>query len=87
MLPRHLVPLAIGLVAFIVSEAATESPRNGARVQVRCAAGSIAVSARDAVDSSSAAAACTLARFDDRAAAEAFIRRNFAEPGARCACP
>jgi len=91
MLPRHLVPLAMGLIAFAVAQAASKSPREDmASFGVACAGGRIAIAATDEGDgpprSVRGRSACTLERFSDRAAAERYASETFGGRGRPCSC-
>ena len=86
MLPRHFIPLALGLAAFAVAEAASEGPRAvPAEYAVSCAAGRIEIGGTSRAPQHGAAS-CVLDRFDDRAAAERFARDRVGGPGSACGC-
>ena len=82
MLPRHLVPLALGFAAFVMAEAASDIAHDEARPHaVTCTAGRIEIVSEPRED-----AACRFERFSNRSAAEQFARDRFGGAGAFCGC-
>jgi hypothetical protein len=82
MLPRHLVPLALGLAAFAVAEAASDITHESSRPHaVACVAARIAVQSGPRHD-----AACRYDSFETRDSAEQFARERLGGVGAPCGC-
>ena len=82
MLPRHLVPLALGFAAFVMAEAASDIAHDEARpYAVACTAGRISI-----VLAPGEIAACRFETFTERSAAERFARDHFGGVGGACGC-
>jgi hypothetical protein len=90
LIPRHFIPLLIGLLGFAVAQAATESPRDDGLApsphDVQCVQGKIGLSEPGRAESAAGADACLLSSFGDRAAAERFARKKLGGLGAPCRC-
>ena len=81
MLPRHLIPLAIGLAAFIVAQAASEITQDVSPHAVACVAGRVTI-----VSAPAGAGSCRYGTFAERGEAELFVRGRFGNLGAPCGC-
>ena len=81
MLPRHLIPLAMGLAAFVVAEAASEITHDALPHAVACVAGRVTI-----VTAPDGAGSCRYATFADRGEAELFAHDRFGSLGAPCGC-
>ena len=82
MLPRHLVPLALGFAAFVMAEAASDIAHDEARPHaVACMNARITVETGLRVE-----AACRFESFAERAAALKFAIEQFGGVGAPCGC-
>lgn len=90
LIPRHFIPLVVGLLGFAVAQAATESPPDDGLApsphDVQCVQGKIGLSEPGRTESAAGAGACLLSSFGDRGAAEHYARKKFGGLGASCRC-